>query len=151
MTFPARCLQSVTVAKAFIAYGYPGLPRERLGGSTPPIAIDLTGIGHPTVNSSKKFKAFHAAEVPYVFGRFDMFGIEATEEDYVFSNTMMDMWTNFAKTGNPSIKDSITWPEYESSNQVYMLMGESISIDKNLRSKKVSLINEAYDKAREEF
>ncbi|HJL96232.1 MAG: hypothetical protein CMD53_04245 [Gammaproteobacteria bacterium] len=106
---------------------------------------------HPTVNSSKKFKAFHAAEVPYVFGRFDMFGIEATEEDYVFSNTMMDMWTNFAKTGNPSIKDSITWPEYESSNQVYMLMGESISIDKNLRSKKVSLINEAYDKAREEF
>jgi len=76
MTFPARCLQIVTVAKAFIAYGYPGLPRERLGGSTPPIAIDLPGSGQPTARRPRVypnlFCTYHALQWwylhPFLYG-----------------------------------------------------------------------------------
>ncbi len=38
------------------------------------------------------------------------------------ADTMMTMWTNFAKTGNPSTAD-FNWPAYTSGNDTYMDMG----------------------------
>ena len=106
---------------------------------------------HPKVNGTKEFKAFHAAEVPYVFGGMDMFDIDLTEQDWEFSNTMMDIWTNFAKTGNPSLPGSFEWPEFESSDQKYISLGVVIEEKQYLRSNKVALINEAYERSRINF
>ena len=106
---------------------------------------------HPKVNGTKEFKAFHAAEVPYVFGGMDMFDIDLTEQDREFSNTMIDIWTNFAKTGNPSLPGSFEWPEFESSDQKYISLGLVIEEKQYLRSNKVALINEAYESSRINF
>ena len=106
---------------------------------------------HPKVNGTTKFKAFHAAEVPYVFGGMDMFDIDLTEEDIVLSNNMMDIWTNFAKTGNPSLPGVFTWPPFNSSSQKYLSIGVVIKEKQNLRSEKVSLINEGYNRSRIDF
>jgi len=106
---------------------------------------------HPKVNGTKEFKAFHAAEVPYVFGGMDMFDIDLTEQDRDFSNTMMDIWTNFAKTGNPSLPGNFEWPEFESSDQKYISLGLVIEEKQNLRSEKVALINDAFNRSRIDF
>jgi len=81
----------------------------------------------------------------------DMFDIDLTEKDREFSNTMMDIWTNFAKTGNPSLPGSFEWPEFESSDQKYISLGVVIEEKQYLRSNKVALINEAYERSRINF
>jgi para-nitrobenzyl esterase len=103
---------------------------------------------YPSVSGSKDLKAFHAAEVPYVFGDFDMFNIDVSEEDLIFSQLMMDMWTNFAKTGNPVPEGDFNWPNYTKGSQDYLILGKTIENRKGLREEKVKLINEAYEKSR---
>ena len=105
---------------------------------------------YPLVNGTTEYRAFHAAEVPYVFGQFDMFQIDISERDLDFSKKMIKIWTNFAKTGNPSTQ-MVLWPEFNSSSNEYLSLGETIKVNKNLRIQKTQLINEAYDKARVEF
>ena len=63
---------------------------------------------------------------------------------------MMKIWTSFAKNGIPSL-DSEEWPKFESKDQKYVLLDERIEIKKGLRTEKVRLINEAYDKVRNDF
>jgi para-nitrobenzyl esterase len=106
---------------------------------------------HPKVNGTKEFKAFHAADVPYVFGGMGMFDIDFSEEDLDLSNSMMDIWTNFAKTGNPSLPEKFVWPAFEASTQKYISLGTVIEEKQNLRSQKVALINKAYERSRVDF
>lgn len=44
--------------------------------------------------------------------------------DAAVAQTMMDFWTNFARTGNPSTS-SFTWPAYSTSNDAYVEIGAS--------------------------
>jgi len=106
---------------------------------------------HPKINGSRKLKAFHAAEVPYIFGGVDNFDIDFNEEDVTLSNNMIDIWTNFAKTGNPSLPGVFTWPPFNSTSQKYVSIGVVIKEKQNLRSEKVSLINEGYNRSRIDF
>ena len=103
---------------------------------------------YPSINGSKELKAFHAGEVPYVFGNFKMFSIDVTQEDLVFSQLMMEIWTNFAKTGNPKIEGKLDWPEYTVDSRNYLILGKTIENRKGLREEKVNLINEAYERSR---
>ena len=103
---------------------------------------------HPSINGSKDLKAFHAGEVPYVFGDFKMFNIDVSEDDLIFSQLMMDMWTNFAKTGNPVPDGKFNWPNYTEESKDYLILGKTINNKKGLREEKVKLINEAYEKSR---
>ena len=103
---------------------------------------------HPTINGSKNLKAFHAAEVPYVFGQFDMFNMDVSSDDNIFSELMMTIWTNFAKYGDPSIKGQLDWPEFNSSSEFYVVLDSEVEIKKSLRKEKLTLINEAYDRSR---
>ena len=105
---------------------------------------------HPSINGSKEYGAFHAAEVPYIFGNFDVFNIDLSERDLKFSQVMMEIWTSFAKNGIPSINTK-EWPEFESNNQKYVLLDENIEVKQGLRAKKITLINEAYDRVRDNF
>ena len=105
---------------------------------------------YPSINGSKEYKAFHAAEVPYIFGNFDVFDINVTEKDLNFSKLMMEIWTSFAKDGIPSLGKE-EWPIFDKKNQRYVLLDENIEIKDSLRTRKVQLINEAYDKVRNTF
>ena len=105
---------------------------------------------YPIIDGSTKYRAFHGAEVPYVFGTLDRFDIDARDKDIEFSEKMMKIWTNFAKTGNPSFEDFL-WPEFNSKTNEYVILGDEISVERELRLEKVKLINEAYDSARVDF
>jgi para-nitrobenzyl esterase len=57
-------------------------------------------------------RAYHAAEIEYVFGTLDSKKLPWTPADYKVSDLMGTYWTNFAKTGNPNGKGLSRWPEY---------------------------------------
>ena len=53
----------------------------------------------PPIEKKEEYKAFHAAEIGYVFGNLDLFGAVPVDEDREFSDLMASIWTQFAKTG----------------------------------------------------
>jgi para-nitrobenzyl esterase len=82
--------------------------------------------------------AFHGLELAYVFGLlavlpnsmfYDSFahpsGAQShdpglTEDDQQLSEAMMNMWVQFAKTGDPSVEGLINWPTWDPAGDKYL-------------------------------
>jgi para-nitrobenzyl esterase len=47
-----------------------------------------------------------------------------TDADRNVSEAMMQMWTSFARTGNPSVKGLIDWPAYDKVTDKYLYIVE---------------------------
>ena len=72
--------------------------------------------------------AFHASELPYVFGTTDRtpalwpkIPTDATETR--MTEAMLDYWTSFARTGEPRAKGEADWPPYGNTRS-YMLFAD---------------------------
>jgi len=89
----------------------------------------------------------HATELTYVFGDWDnttgwwknstgimlMSGAKSagpflTTIDKYISETMMQLWAQFAKNGKPSVKGIIDWPVYDKKHDSYLYLNEKIEI-----------------------
>ena len=66
-------------------------------------------------------KACHAVELAYVFGNRDETIYTGEPADKSLSDTVMQMWTNFARTGDPST-DSLTWARYSEPERATMVI-----------------------------
>ncbi|XP_045197200.2 cholinesterase-like [Mercenaria mercenaria] len=86
--------------------------------------------------------ATHTMEVPYVFGLHeslerklidDQNGIDpfkVTQDDIKLSKSLMAMWSNFAKSGNPNSPVStstIDWPQFDSQDQKYLTLSVNMT------------------------
>ena len=56
-------------------------------------------------------KACHAVELAYVFGNLEETIYTGEVADETLSDTVMQMWTNFARTGDPSV-EGLAWAPY---------------------------------------
>jgi para-nitrobenzyl esterase len=79
--------------------------------------------GYPAMEEAN-LHAFHAAEIPYVFGNQDRTpprwpAIPDTRAEHRFSDAMMAYWANFARTGTPTAPNQPDWPAY-GDQQSYM-------------------------------
>jgi len=41
---------------------------------------------------------------------------------------MMQMWTEFARTGDPSVKGLVTWPAYDMATDQYLFITETLQV-----------------------
>jgi para-nitrobenzyl esterase len=92
------------------------------------LAAKQTAIGAPAylyrfdhsypAAEARGFGAFHGIEVPYVFGLIGKRIPDAwpaapdTEAEKRLQDTMMDYWTNFARTGSPGTVGGVEWPRF---------------------------------------
>jgi len=72
--------------------------------------------------------AFHASEVPFVFGTFDAVpagwpAIPDTSGERQLAGAMLDYWTSFARNGRPSATNGPAWESF-TPNRSYMTFGE---------------------------
>ena len=63
-------------------------------------------------SANPALKACHIVDVYYVFGNFNGVFAKDTPENRKLSRKIQKMWTNFAKTGNPST-DDLNWTPYD--------------------------------------
>lgn len=67
--------------------------------------------------------ACHAVELSYVFGNTDQTIFTGAPADEELSAKVQQMWTNFARTGDPSIED-LTWPQYSGAHRDTMVISK---------------------------
>ena len=92
--------------------------------------------------------SFHGLELTYVFGLLDnaspswpvSFNILAREAgaktlnpgfsdiDRQISENMMVLWSRFAQAGNPNVEGQVAWPAYDSANDQYLYINESLQV-----------------------
>lgn len=99
---------------------------------------------YPPIENSEQYRAFHAAEIGYVFGNVEIFGAVPTPADHEFSDRISDIWVRFAKTGSPNGEGQPEWPAYTADNEAYMELGRTIESKSHLRMKEMAMIGKAW-------
>jgi para-nitrobenzyl esterase len=93
-----------------------------------PAFLYLFDHGYPAADKAG-LHAFHAGELPYVFGTADRTPplwpkAPPTAAETRLSAAMLDYWTSFIRTGQPSAAGNASWPAYGSSRAYMTFAGE---------------------------
>ena len=86
----------------------------------------------PPSPNAKTWGAYHAAEIPYVFGTLKNRSWPFTDTDFALSDTMSSYWTNFAVTGDPNGAGLPTWTPYDAAAEPYMDLGDTVQLRNHL-------------------
>jgi para-nitrobenzyl esterase len=93
-----------------------------------PAYLYLWDHGYPAADA-RGLHAFHASELPYVFGTRDATPPNwpkppATAADLKLSDALTEYWTSFAATGVPTAAEEPAWPSF-GTRQAYMAFRRS--------------------------
>lgn len=93
----------------------------------------------PPGEETRALGAYHASEIPYVFG-WDaaLGGAPFDAVDRTVSEAMSDAWVRFAATGDPNGGTLPPWQPYHGPAGSYMEFGDQIRAGTGLRSQKVA-------------
>ena len=86
------------------------------------------------------YKACHAVELAYVFGNVDETIYTGRPANKLLSDTVISMWTNFARTGNPST-DSLTWERYSEPERATMVIDRRPHIENDILCRQRKLLS----------
>ncbi|MFC3069441.1 carboxylesterase/lipase family protein [Phenylobacterium soli] len=121
---PTNLEESILAATRDGLYGWTA---ERLAAKQTaigqPAYLYLFDHGYPDADFAG-LHAFHASELPYVFGTADRVGPHwpkppRADAEQRLSQAMIGYWTSFAKTGAPTAEGQPAWPAYDRS-RAYM-------------------------------
>jgi para-nitrobenzyl esterase len=146
--YPSANMQEsmwATTRDALYGWTAERLVRKQTGLGIPAF-LYLFDHGYPEADAAG-LHAFHASELPYVFGTLDRIPplwpkIPATPQESDFSRAMMDYWSSFARTGRPEAANQPGWPGYGSS-AAYMLFADAPRPSKELYPGMYALHEEA--------
>jgi para-nitrobenzyl esterase len=78
----------------------------------------------PATQTAERFGAFHALEIPYVFGTLPA-PVAENPVDASLSEFIRAAWVQFAATGDPSVADMVEWPAYDPERDGCMILGDA--------------------------
>jgi len=109
------------------AFGWEMRTWARLASRTGHQPVYLYYFSHrPPGPQSDRLRAFHAAEIAYVFGSFP-WPFPWDEADHKLSDAMTSYWVNFAATGNPNGAALPKWPAYNAADDQALEFGNQIA------------------------
>jgi len=76
--------------------------------------------------------AYHASEIPYVFGTLRNRSWPFTAVDDKLSDQMSSYWVNFATAGDPNGKGLERWTAYDQTNEPYLDLGDTVQTKHHL-------------------
>lgn len=88
----------------------------------------------------KKYGAYHAAEIQYVFGNLNP-RRQWEDADRELSAAMSDYWVNFAATGDPNRKGARHWPKYDAHKDQSMVFGDHVTVQTGVNRKALDLLD----------
>ncbi|CAG9791837.1 unnamed protein product [Diatraea saccharalis] len=90
------------------------------------------------VDGSQEEGAAHSAELKYLFGMPDF--NELTEDEKSISDSMVTMWTNFVKFGNPTPAASglVTWIPSTSESRPYLVIDNNMRMESRIYKERMA-------------
>ena len=85
-------------------------------------------------------KACYAVELAYVFGNTEETIYTGKTADKLLSDTVMRMWTNFARTGDPSTK-SLTWKRFSEPERATMVISRRPHMENDILHNRWKLLS----------
>jgi para-nitrobenzyl esterase len=79
----------------------------------------------PPGPQNARLGAFHASEIPYVFGNF-VWPFPWENTDHMLHEIMAGYWVSFATTGNPNTKGLPAWPAYDPEKDTVLELGDHV-------------------------
>ena len=71
--------------------------------------------------------AYHGTEIPYVFNTHDAW-LPTNKTDMRLTDTIMDYWVQFARTGDPNLPGRPRWPQFWNAEPRVMEFGDTIKV-----------------------
>lgn len=92
--------------------------------------------GYPTADAAG-LHAFHAAELPYLFGTMERTppnwpAIPNSPAETRISDAMIDYWTSFARTGRPQSDHGPAWPAFPATGGSTLVFRDAPELDRAL-------------------
>ncbi|HLK41545.1 MAG TPA: carboxylesterase family protein, partial [Polyangiaceae bacterium] len=81
----------------------------------------------PPADPSFRYMAAHASELQFIWNLPTPMGMALGSDEQALSTTMVNFWTQFAKTGNPNPAGSMTWPAYTTANDSILTLNTPAS------------------------
>ena len=130
--YPAADLrESILAATRDGLYGWTAerLVRKQAAAGHPSY-LYLFDHGYPATKTAD-LHAFHASELPYMFGTPDRLGpnwpkVPDTAEERALSEAMLDYWASFAATGTPVAKNQPDWPAFDTARSYMRFAGRPL-------------------------
>ena len=95
----------------------------------------------PPGAAAQKWRAFHSAELPYLFGTFEAAPERGfTAADRAFSDRMARYWVNFVRSGDPNGAGLPSWPAWQAERPEVIELGDPIVARPLLSREKLSML-----------
>ncbi|XP_060517685.1 acylcarnitine hydrolase-like [Cylas formicarius] len=106
-------------------------------------------VGHFHVTVDGAGKTGHGEDIIYLVD-FPLFQL-TTEEEFLTRRRMARLWTNFAKTLNPTPDETdpllnVTWPQVSGSNIPYLDIDSTLEVKPGKKAKEMAMWNEVFYK-----
>lgn len=107
-------------------------------------------ISKKVLNSFGLKRAMHMDELGYLFRNDLQKDVEPTTLDIKMRERMLRLWTNFAKSGNPTPDENhyltVTWLPVTKDNLYYLNLGQELSLGTNPDKEKMDFWDSLYSK-----
>jgi carboxylesterase type B/CubicO group peptidase (beta-lactamase class C family) len=123
---------------AMIAHAHFVAAARSRSGKAPTWLYDFSRVSDGPVG--KTLGAFHAAELPFVFGAVPLASQrvwERSADDTTLARVMSGYWVNFAKTGNPNGPAVPRWESYGTSGS-YQSIGHRIGAGSDTLTRRIA-------------
>ena len=72
-------------------------------------------------------RAFHSAELPFVFRTWSNEGYVATPGEAALSDAIQGYWARFARAGDPNGGGALAWPRYDATTDPVVVLDDTLS------------------------
>ena len=83
---------------------------------------------------------YHGLDLAYIFGAMQP-SVGYDDTDRALSQTIMDYWTQFARSGDPNGPGRVEWPAYTSQNEASMEFSDTVQVQRHLWQKECDFID----------